>query len=62
MKQGCVLESAFGHDIQGQKNGEKLEARRPDQGLVLSSSLRFLRGCHCVDNRRDTRLSGKAGD
>ena len=42
--------------------GEKLEARRPDQGLVLSSSLRFLRGCHCVDNRRDTRLSGKAGD
>lgn len=65
MKQGCVLESAFGHDIQGRKTGrqgEELEARRPDQRLVLSSSLKFLRGCHHVENRRDARLSGKAGD
>ena len=30
VKKGCVLESAFGGDIQDRRNGKKLEAGRPD--------------------------------
>ena len=35
MKQGCVLESAFGHDIQGQKNGGKTGSQEARPGTCF---------------------------
>lgn len=58
MRQGYVLESVFGRDIQGRKNGEKPGSQEPSPETCFKS-LRFLRGCHCVENRRDTWLPGK---